>query len=110
MNFYNFKMFEWPNRINFNQKSLIISIIFRFITYFYETSVSRNHGFVPPDLFKFPFLSSKSDAGFIVHLGRFMTEPGYFYRKSNQVEIDFNLVEKSTEVWFHQTQVGQFNT
>ena len=49
-------------------------------------------------------------AGFIVHLGRFMTEPGFIYRKSNQVEIDFNLVEKSTEVWFHQTPVGQFNT
>ena len=37
-----------------NKNCLIISIIFRFITYFYETSLSRNHGFVPLDLFKFP--------------------------------------------------------
>ena len=51
-----------------------------------------------------------TSSGFIVHLGRFMTEPGFIFRKSNQVEIDFNLVEKSTEVWFHQTPVGQFNT
>ena len=50
-----------------------------------------------------------TNAGFIVHLGRFMTKPGFSYRKSNQVEIDLNLVEKYTEVWFHQTQVGHFN-
>ena len=53
MNFY---LFKWPNKTNLNKNCLIISIIFRFITYFYKTSLSRNHRFVPLDRFKFPLL------------------------------------------------------